>query len=500
MKPSAHRLLIAATITVTSLADSGPGSLRDAIAAAAPGDTINFSLTLPATIMLTSGELLINKNLRISGPGASSLAISGNSLSTVFHVVSGTVALSGLTIKNGRNGSGNGGGIYNAGTLILSNSTLSGNSGGIFNDTSGTLIVINSTISGNNSYTGATSYGGGMFNNSGIVALTNSTVSSNLGAVGAGIYNGGGTFTVTDSTFSSNDSRVCCGGGNGGGIYNAGGTLTVTNTTFSGNLSYYGGGIFNAGGTLAVSNSTLSGNWANNNGSDIFNSASATLKNSIMATGGPGAPGNCFLASGSFTSQGYNLSDDNSCSLTGPGDLNNTPAGLAPNGLQNNGGPTQTIAPLATSPAVNAIPLNPTNYCTDVNGAPITTDQRAVTRGIFPTQWRQHFQWQSDHQRNGISKCFCGRWLRAHRHRSGYSQHSRNGNLRLECRGRHDARPCARVQLCAPGHHKRFHRQPGHNGEFRRHRESHCKWRSDCKQQQWPAYGLLREQQQHKQQ
>jgi hypothetical protein len=401
VKPSTHRSLwvgifasflamavfsavpaFAATITVTSLADSGPGSLRAAIAAASPGDTINFSLTLPATITLTSGELLINKNLRISGPGASSLAISGDSLSRVFDIASGTVALSGLSIENGGNGSGNGGGIYNAGTLILSNSTVSGNSGGILNDTGGTLIVTNSTISDNNAYNAAQSHGGGIYNNNGATAtLTNSTVSGNRAAFGAGIYNTVGALTVTNTTFSNNNSAVCCGGGNGGGIYSAGGTLAVTNSTFSGNISYYGGGIFNAGGTLNVSNSTFSANWANNNGNGIYNAASATLKNSIIASGTSGAPGgNCYFASGSFTSQGHNLSDDNSCSLTGPGDLNSTPAGLDPNGLQNNGGPTQTITLLTTSAAVDAIPLNPTNYCTDVNGASINTDQRGITR------------------------------------------------------------------------------------------------------------------------
>ena len=77
------------TITVTNTADSGPGSLRDAIATAAPGDTINFSVQTPVPITLTSGELLINKNLTISGPGASSLAISGNNASRVFDIGSG---------------------------------------------------------------------------------------------------------------------------------------------------------------------------------------------------------------------------------------------------------------------------------------------------------------------------------------------------------------------------------------------------------------------------
>jgi hypothetical protein len=373
-------------ITVTDTTDSSPNSLRAAIAAANPGDTIDFSLQLPATIILTSGELLINKNLTIRGPGASNLAISGNNTVQVFSIGGGiTVTISGVTIENGTAGSNNGGGINNAGKLMLRNSTLSGNSalygngtcnsgcgGGIWNQ--GTLTVSNSTLSGNTT----NFYGGGIFN-TGTLTVTNSTLSGNSDMSGIG-YGGGGIFnagplTVSNSTLSGNS--VASSAGNAGGIWNQG-TLTMSNSTLSGNSAGNGGGIFNnSSGTMTITNSTLSGNLANNNGSDIFNSASATLKNSILATGGPGAPGNCY---GSFTSQGHNLSDDNSCSLTGTGDLNNTPAGLNPVGLQKNGGPTQTIALLATSPAVNAIPLSPTNYCTDVNSAPITADQRGFAR------------------------------------------------------------------------------------------------------------------------
>ena len=67
----------AATDTVTSLADDGSaGTLRSVVAAAASGDTIAFSVS--GTITLTLGELYLSQNLTISGPGASSLAISGN--------------------------------------------------------------------------------------------------------------------------------------------------------------------------------------------------------------------------------------------------------------------------------------------------------------------------------------------------------------------------------------------------------------------------------------
>src|SRR5438876_8223193 len=74
--------LHAATITVTSTADSGAGSLRAALASASDGDTIDFSVT--GTITLTSGELLVGKSVTISGPGAANLAVNGNAAGRVF--------------------------------------------------------------------------------------------------------------------------------------------------------------------------------------------------------------------------------------------------------------------------------------------------------------------------------------------------------------------------------------------------------------------------------
>src|SRR5207302_1088297 len=138
-------------------------------------------------------------------------------------------------------------------------------------------------------------------------------------------------------------------------------------------------GLVNNGGTLRLINSTFSGNFANIGGG-IFNSAITTMKSTIVANSPSG--GNCFNnGSPPFISEGYNLSDDGSCSsfLNQSGDLNNTPAGLDPGGLKDNGGPTQTIALLATSPAVDHIPVSPINHCTDEVGNPVTTDQRGVS-------------------------------------------------------------------------------------------------------------------------
>src|SRR5437899_9354570 len=162
--------------TVTSTADDGSsGTLRYAIAQAnvGPCDTIVFNLSShPATITLAQGQLEISNTsnpITISGPGAANVAISGNNAGRVFYIDSGvTASISAVTVENGVVNDF-GGGIYNQGTLTLSNSTLSGNSaarpvvnpsggGGIYNQ--GTVTLSNSTLSGNS----ATYFGGGIYN------------------------------------------------------------------------------------------------------------------------------------------------------------------------------------------------------------------------------------------------------------------------------------------------------------------------------------------------
>src|ERR1044071_6701439 len=129
----------AATITVTNTDDTGPGSLRQALAAANNGDTINFAVT--GTIRLTTGELLVDRNVTISGPGAANLAVDGDAMSRVFHVGPGkTVSISALTLTNGSTVE-NGGGILNDHATLTMNSCAAQNSsaqsnrgGGIHND------------------------------------------------------------------------------------------------------------------------------------------------------------------------------------------------------------------------------------------------------------------------------------------------------------------------------------------------------------------------------
>src|SRR5438128_11746040 len=137
----------ASIIPVTNTNDSGAGSLRQALADANDGDTIDAT-GISGVITLTTGQLLVDKSVTINGAGAGALAVDGNTTSRVFQTATGeTVSISGLTIRNSQGGEG--GGILNADTVILTiiNSTLNGNTagfgGGVFN--SGTLTIINST-------------------------------------------------------------------------------------------------------------------------------------------------------------------------------------------------------------------------------------------------------------------------------------------------------------------------------------------------------------------
>jgi len=422
--------IFGATITVTSTADSGPGSLRAAIASAANGDTINFSLEYPATILLHT-PLTLGQSVTITGPVNNLLAISGGDRVGVFIVNAGaTVAISGLVIEHGS--SLLGGGIFNGGTLTLTEVNVTSNTqgtqlgGGIFN--SGTLTMWISFVEDNSTgfgvalVSGETGLGGGIYNygeaGGGTLWLINSAVSGNVAnqglagyPSGGGIYNDQGRVTLTDSLVTNNtlNSTTPNYVGSGGGIRNDGGTLSVMNSTISGNSADFGGGIYANSGTVTVTNSTFVGNVAGDDGGAIYsvypdtlnvafstfaNNAAGvegggidagglTLKNSILASNGAGtySTGNCASDSpfSTSTSDGHNFSDDNSCYevLTGPGDFSNIPPGLDPSGLEENGGPTPTIALLANSPAVDYIPLS---SCTDTSGIPVTTDQRGVYR------------------------------------------------------------------------------------------------------------------------
>jgi len=144
----------------------------------------------------------------------------------------------------------------------------------------------------------------------------------------------------------------------------------INSSTLNGNSSHSFGGGISCYGTLTLSNTTISGNNAGTGGGIDIYGGTAALQNSIVANSSYG--GDCY---GSLTSKGYSLSSDNTCAFNGTGDLNNTNAGLGP--LQNNGGPTQTMALPSGSPAVDA--GNPSG-CTDGQGQLLKTDQRGQSR------------------------------------------------------------------------------------------------------------------------
>ncbi len=349
------------TLTVTNKLDSGAGSLRAEIAAANPGDTIVFAPSLNGqTITLTSGVLDVNKNLTIQGPGAGQLAVNGDRKSAEFKVEPLTqVALSGLTITGAGSGS-SGGGIFNSGTLTVSDCDITQNSAlagaGIYN--SGTLTLTGSTLYANSTTLGN---GGGIYNSGGTLTANGCILSDNQADCGGGVYIVGGTANLTNCTLSNNGAFGSTADGNiggGGGIFVLHrATVNLTNCTLSLNAAKYGdgGGIYVLGGSLGdilnLTNTIVAGNTARIYGPDIYG-AVATADHNLV--------GNAAGSSGITNGVGGNLVGGNGNPVIN--------AELGP--LQNNGGPTETMALLAGSPAIGQAD----------NSKASATDERGVSR------------------------------------------------------------------------------------------------------------------------
>jgi len=392
-------------ITVTNANDSGPGSLRQAILDARPNDEIVFVPSLDGQpITLTSGQLVIDKNLSIAGRGPENTVVDGNNRNRVFYIAetAARVNLSGMTIRNGTvESSGQsivGGGIYNrGGTLTLDNCMVSNNrlvglyipthGGGIYNESGRTSTINNSIISENASIGCVGIYlappgpvpcgeSGGV-HNGGTLTVNNSRIVGNLANMfGGGIVSvDGGTVTIDSSTIAGND---------GGGIMNFGGTATIDHSTIADNEARFaGGGIVNAlwddhatmsvrrstvsgnsvresslaqagaiynDSTLTLDHCTVSGNWTPSNGAAVWNLGILTLSNTII--GSQAAGGDCDGSLGSIVSLGYNLDSDGTCHLTQPTDLPETTDPLI-GPLADNGGPTWTHALRQGSPAID---------------------------------------------------------------------------------------------------------------------------------------------------
>lgn len=361
----------AATLVVTSTANDGPGSLRQALADADPGDTITFDLPTPAQIDLV-GMLVIDRNLTIDGPGRDDLILRAASLHRVMSVEAGvTAVLSGLSL---RNGSERGGGLRNLGTATLSDCSLRGNDsadenlgGGIFN--SGDLTVSACEFDGNIAL-GLAPAGGGI-HNSGTARVERSIFRANGSRSEGGAIHNTGTLTVIDSTFSDRNTAD----DDGGAIANFA-TLVVDASTFVGNnADNRGGAIFHFGGTASISNSTLVENDANA-GAAIFNNATITVTGSTIARNSA-VLGRAIRNFGSIVVSRSIIANtcDNASPVTSAGDnivfesppcfpaseALNDRADLDPQllPLADNGGPTWTRMPAPGSPAIDEVRVNP---------------------------------------------------------------------------------------------------------------------------------------------
>jgi CSLREA domain-containing protein len=425
----------ASTFIVDTLADDSDGScsdgdcsLRDAIfSAGASGDVITFGVT--GVIPLTLGQITIDKDITINGPGAGLLTISGQNTSRVFFVnnATSTVTITGLTIANGRVVDADGGGILNFGTLNLDKVIVNSNNavkdtssfadgGGIFN--TNTLTITNSEITNNQ----ANFTGGGIANSATIstinLSFSNVTISGNDvigdGAGGLGgaiaimgdnsgsltmdsvrvIGNGGktvaGLYITNIPTFEMSNSLIASNfapeGVGGAWFASPNGTYNISNSTISNNeqttsTAGLGGGLFMEGGLTAnLSHVTITGNsMAGTTGSGGISTSGTVVinvQNSIIA-GNISSNSSDDDCSATINSLDYNLIQDadGNCVINGTTTHNITGQDPLLNALADNGGLTKTHSLQSGSPALDAIP-NGTGGC----GTTFTVDQSGVTR------------------------------------------------------------------------------------------------------------------------
>jgi len=317
------------------------GRIQNAVDVAATGANIN----LAAGTFTDPTSITINKSLTLNGSRTGNTIVSGNNVHRVFDITEGEVTLDRLTIANGNAGNLNGGGLnFNSpGTLNITNSTIRNNSanegGGIYSGNTGTITITNSTLSSNF----ASGDGGGIYaTDNSRVNVRNSTISNNS-------TNGDGGAVYIYFAASANLSNV-----------------TVTNNTADVDNNGFGdgGGLVAAGNIygFSLNNSIVAGNFdtPRNAGKgdifpDVFGSFSDQGNNLIGTT-----YGNCInIPNGALCGSFYQAS-----SIFG---TNANPINPKLGPLADNGGPTQTHALLAGSPAINA-------------GNSTGTDQRGLTR------------------------------------------------------------------------------------------------------------------------
>jgi uncharacterized repeat protein (TIGR01451 family) len=333
-------------------------TIQAAVDRAASGDTVRVAVGAYGG----SGNevVLLNKNVYLFGGwGPSFTQQVGKTILDGAGVRRGLTVNLGVTtwvdrviIQNGHRASHfGGGGVYNGGNASLSNVIVRNNQvvevnewlagGGIYN--SGVLTLTSTSVQSNS----ASSFfgGGGIFNRNALV-IQNSSLVGNESATAGAIYHWGGQLTVTNSTLSQNRGNV-------GGIVIGDGSVNIDNSTITGNSSYDPSS--GAGGVYVYTGGT----------------ANVALRNSILASNTHASNPDC---GGVLTSGGYNaIGNLQGCSIAlSGGDLTNIDVKLGPL----TGEPSYHPL-LAQSPAING--GNPAG-CNDLNGFPLSADQRGMPR------------------------------------------------------------------------------------------------------------------------
>ena len=339
----------ATTLTVSNINDTGPGALRSALAFAVSGDTIEFAPGVTGTIALGS-TLTFTQSVNLNGPGAGSLVLDGQGTVRVIDIAAGTApVLSGLTIANGNADADAGGGVRNAGTLTVTDSIFTGN---------------------------AAEIGGAIINAPGAaLAMERCTFQNNTSTFAGGAILTFGAVTVSDSTFSGN------GAVRDGGVFDvqSSATAAVINSTFFGNHAGIAGGAIVAFGPVSIINSTLAGNTADSGAAIYAQSASLILHNNVITDNASTSTAGAVYRTGTaafaasndvfYNNTAAGIEDDQA----GYGASNFIVATAQPLGpLRDNGGPTQTMAPVFGGVAICAASaaLLPGGVSEDQRGLP----------------------------------------------------------------------------------------------------------------------------------
>ncbi len=379
--------LAPATITITTIADNtaldGKVSLREALTSANNNANLNadvvavgpygtedlvFDAALfatPQSIKLLTALPSITGDVNFNGTSAANVTVTRDTTAPALRIFNcgiagfGGVTFSNMTISGG-SATANGAGIFAAddgvtiSNCVIANNVTTTRGGGISFITGGIVVVINSTISGNSSQGG----GGIYCFNTGTLIIDNCTISGNTASGstgGAGILDMSSTVAIRNSTISGNHATA----GAGGGItlQNAAAAVTIQNSTIAFNdATTTGGGIQRTNGTLSIESVVVAKNTAVTDGADVFGTVNFAKFNLIGEI-------------------------DGATGITDPSNKTGTKASpLNPllGALTNNGGPTQTHIPAATSPLINK-GSNPAALSTDQRGSGVARVSGSAT-------------------------------------------------------------------------------------------------------------------------